>query len=238
MPHMYKHILDYYLTRAKASYSQHGIFAFYKHVLTALGFLHFDRSLVFLYLDLNTLSTTSLRHYTFTIATIDEVYNSNNYNDYWFQKAEALSRLRCGHRLFILKDNNKILYYLWTEQHCACITSFDLTFRLPNHICYITGIYTLPEFRNRGIAFRIKKEICHYLKQIGITHLIEVVDPINTKALSIDRHLGFREYQTITYSRFWIFRYFRINKHSSHEKRHFFTVFKTPEWIWKLFLPF
>ena len=55
-------------------------------------------------------------------------------------------------------------------------------------MAYISGISTSPEYRKRGIAFRLKKQICEYLKREGYSQLIEVVDPENKTAINIDKN--------------------------------------------------
>jgi ribosomal protein S18 acetylase RimI-like enzyme len=168
--------------------------------------------------------------------TKEDIEKEQKYNDYWFRKEDAIYRLQNGHRLFVLKENGRIVFFLWAEKKQSTISWFDLHMHIPQDMIYITGVYTIPEFRNRGIAYKLKREIFHYLKKEGIKNLIEVVDPSNATALKMDKKIGFREYQIVYYKRYWFIRCFCVRKHRSNQQRTFISVFKTPEIIWKAFL--
>jgi GNAT superfamily N-acetyltransferase len=234
--HMFQEI-ELQIQKTFDYYKQQGPLQFIKRFFGKLGFEHFNRSLIFLVLDLKDIPDDVERTYSFHIATIDDIQKEQDYNDGFFSKEKATYRLRNGHRLFVLNKNASMVYFLWTEQIEAAVWWFDdLPVHLPQDMVYISGVYTQPEFRNRGIASELKREIFHYLKKEGFNHIIEAVHPANPKALRIDRRLGFREYQTVHYKRYWHIRHYTVQKFNSNERKTFITLFKAPKDIWKTFL--
>jgi ribosomal protein S18 acetylase RimI-like enzyme len=215
---------------------KHGFLQSLKHVFERLGFVSFNRTLIFLVLKFNDIPNDISESYSFHIASTDDIQKEQNYYDSWFTKQEAIKRIQSGHRLFVFERNEKMVYFLWVELNSAAIGYFDIRFHISDDMVYLTGAYTLPEFRNRGIASKLKKEIFHYLKKEGFNDMIGVVDPLNTTALGIDKRLGFKEYQTINYKRYWHIRHYNVQKYNSDERKTFITLFKAPKDIWKTFL--
>jgi len=219
-------------------YKQHGLSESIKRFFEKLGFEHFRRTLLFLVLDLKDLPDNVQRPYSFHIETADDIQEEENDNyGLSITKKKARDRLQKGHRLFALKEDSRMAYVLWAELKRADVWWFDnLPIHLPHDAAYISGAYTMPEFRGRGIASKLKKEIFHYLKKEGYKTLFAVVSPINTTAVKINKRLGFRAYQIVRYSRYWHIRHYSVQKYDSDESRAFITLFKAPKDIWKTFL--
>jgi ribosomal protein S18 acetylase RimI-like enzyme len=217
-------------------YKQHGVLSFLKRMFVSFGFEFFDHAVIFMVLDLNDIPDDIKEPYSFYQATVADVQQAEDYNDGWFAKKEALSRLQNGHRLFVFKEKETTIYFLWAETKKVTLNWLAMDLSIPEDMLYISGAFTLPEFRNRGIASKLKKEIFHFLKKEGIKKLIGVVIPSNTTALLIDKKLGFKEYQTITYKRYGYFRHYKVQKFNSGECKTFITLFKAPKDIWITFL--
>lgn len=217
-------------------YRQHNLFEFIKHFFRKLGFENFSKTVIFIILDVSNIPNDIKKPYSFSPITIDEMQNDEYYSEYFFTKREIIGRLQKGHRLFELKENDKLAYLLWVEQGNVTITDFKLPLHIPRHMAYISGGFTAPEFRNRGIASKLKKEILCYLKKQGVKQILGVVSPSNTTALLIDKKLGFKEYQTLNYKRYWHLRHYAVQKFNSDERKTFITIFKPPKNIWKTFL--
>ena len=218
--------------------TQYSFLQFFKIIFQRLGFMCFKRSLIFLHLDLNNLTNDLEQPYSFFMPVTADIEKSKCYYGNLFSLQTAVHRLQCGHLLFVLKDKDKdkFIYYLWAEKNDATIYWFDLRFKIPQNMLYITGIYTEPLFRNKGIGTKLKKEILHYLKGKGYRHVIEVVNPFNVAALSIDKKLGFKKYQIVTYKRYWHIKYFKVQKFDSENLKKLVALFKTPQDLWKTFL--
>lgn len=221
-------------------YKQHGLLEFTKRLIDQLGltFIISTRSVIFVKLDLNNMPTDCNDPFSFLIATADDIQKELVYNDGWFTRETAISRIQKDHRLFVFKENEKMIYFLWTDLKNVRINWLDLNFNIPEDMLYLTGAYTIPEYRNRGVAYKLKTEIFQYLRKEGFNHIIGVVDPTNTVALKIDKRLGFKEYQTVYYKRYWFLKYYCVNKYNSDQQKRFVgvTVLKSPDIIWKAFL--
>ena len=215
---------------------KHGFLQSLNHVFERLGFVSWNRTLIFLVLKFNDIPNDISGTYSFHIASTDDIEKEEDYYDGWFSKQEAINRVQSGHRLFVLEQGGKLVYYAWIELKTVAIRYFDLRFDIPDDMVYFTGAYTSPEVRNRGIASKLKNEIFHYLKKEGFNGMIGVVDPLNTTALGINKRLGFSEYQTVSYKRHWHIRRYDVRKANSGEHKTFVSVFKGPKDIWKTFL--
>lgn len=214
-----------------------GLFHVLKLVLSNLGFVHFTRSLVFLKLDLAELPMSSRADFNFDILNADDIKNESEFDNGYFSKEQSIYRLLNGHKLFVLRKDQRIIYYLWAEYKNASVWWFDnMPLCLEEDAALISGAYTIPEFRGQGIAITLKKEIFAYLKNMGIKYLIGVVHQNNIIALKIDKKLGFKEYQKIDYSRYWHIRRYKVQDFNSKEIKNFVTILKAPKDLWKTFL--
>lgn len=232
--------IELLMDKTIAYYKQYGILQFLKRFFGVLGLVPFSRTIIFIVLDLKDYTYDRKKPYSFHLATIEEMQNEQEYQDYMkrcgFTKKEIIYRLQKGLTLFILKENNKMVYFLWMEKKNAVIKGFHMPLHLPQEIVYSSGAYTLPDYRGKGIASKIKKEVFHYLKEEGVKKVLGVDMPENTVALRINKKLGYKEYQTVTYKRYWYIRYYTVQKYSSSEYKTFITLFKAPNDLWKTFL--
>jgi len=225
------------LLNSYAYYKKKGFLSLVILTLQRLGFQHFDRSLIFFALDLEQLTDGSKQSYTFSTLTQEEIRNNPKYDDGFFSKRRALYRLKKGHRLFVLREGDGLAFYVWIEVNVARISWFNhLPVNLPKNMAYMAAVYTPPQFRNRGIASRIKNEVFRYLKEDGYTKIIEVIHPNNAVALKVDKNLGFIEYQTMRYRRYWHLKIYTIKKANSQEVKTTLSVFRSPKNIWRTYL--
>lgn len=222
--------------RAMNYYNQHGLLQFIKRLLDGLGFQCFHRKLIFVHLDLTNIQHKFEESYSFSIVTKGDIQYKQDYNDGWYDKKTAINRIKNGHCLFVFKKEGKMIYFVWIEKK-ATIRWFNLHFNLPSDMVYQTGEYTVPQYRGKGLPSKIKKEIYNYLKKDGINHVVAVIDPLNTISLKINNSIGFKEYQIVDYKRFWLFRYYCVQRYNSSQYKTFIRVFKSPEYLWRVFLP-
>jgi len=222
--------------KATKYYNQHTILQFIKRILDGLLFQCFQRTLVFVHLDLKNIQSKLEESHNFSIATVDDIQYQQDYDDGWYDKKTAIERIENGHRLFVFKEKERMIYFVWIENKVT-IKWFNLHFDLPSDLVYHTGEYTLPQYRGKGIPSKIKIDVYNYLKKDGIKHVICVIDPLNTISLKINKRIGFKEYQIAVYRRFWLFKYYRVQKYNSSHYKTFICVFKSPEDLWQVFLP-
>lgn len=216
-------------------YQQFGMLQFSKRILDRLGFQYFERSLIFLLADLDKLSIAQKKPYSFRLATKEDLEKETDYKDGWYTKEAALKRIHEGRRLYIWKDGDKIIYYLWAEPKDATVAWFDLNFRLPRDTVYCTGSYTIPEYRKRGIATRLDAEILCSLKEEGMKYVLGVVEPSNKASRAVNDKIGIIEYQTVHYKRRGHIRIFRVSEMNSGRQKTFISAFQTPSTIWNVF---
>jgi len=227
------------IANAGNHFKRYGLLSFIKTSFTHLGFQFFDNTLIFFVRDLETLKNSIRQDYSFSAFSVEDIESGRyDYDDGFFNKRKAIYRLKLGHRLYVVKIDNKLASYLWVEQVGATVWWFnDLPVNMPKNMAYISAEYTPPEFRNKGIAPRMQSEILHYLKENGIRRVIAVVHPKNTISLKLQKWLGFRDYQVIRYRRFWLIRYYMITKTDSSESKKVITLFRSPKSIWRTYLP-
>ena len=218
-------------------YKHQGLLQFIKHFFNKLGFEHFSRTLIFLVLNLKNIPHDIKEPCDLSIITIDDIEKIRDYNNGVFTKDEAVYRLQKGHTLFFSKESNKMTCSIWIEQQNAAIWWFNnLPLNLPEAAAYMSGLNTSPEYRRKGFASKLKKEVSLHLKKEGVSYLIEGLHPANKPALLMDKKLGFKEYQTIIYKRYWYIRHYTVQRFNSDERKTFITFFKAPKDIWKTYL--
>lgn len=224
-----------YFTRSFNYLKQQGPLRFARHLLQQMGFCFYRRTLIFFHLALDHIPEDPPQSYTFSILSKRDVEKEANYFDGWFNRKEASKRLARGNRVFSLKRDNRIIFSLWAETQRVRIPWFQLTFDIPKDTVYTTCLYTTPELRGNGIAYGMKSEILQYFKTNAVKHNFLVIDPSNRLSIKLNEKLGFKEYQRVYYTRYWIVKYFRVTKSDSDQTRTFLSLFKSPHSIWKTF---
>lgn len=232
-----KDIVRTELNKAIKYYKDNGLLKFARRVLNRLGFVQYNRNLIFVHLNLDNIVDALNEPYAFHLATIEDVKKEENYFDNLFTKEEAIKRIKNGHRLFVFKLNDKIVYYRWIEYKKVKINWFDIEFEIPPAFVYSTGLYTAPELRRTGLAYRLTKQINHFLKNEGVRNLFAVVNPENSAAIKYQKKIGVKDYQFVNYKRYWFLRYYKVKKINSYKQKVFISIFSLHNSdLWKCFL--
>jgi ribosomal protein S18 acetylase RimI-like enzyme len=216
-------------------YKKKGIIGVFRAILKYLGFKH-PEHLSFMYLKLSELSEQSTSKPVFKIITIQDIENTKNLDDGFHSRKEIIKKLEKGDLLFVHLENNNIAYYVWIEQKNISIDFFK--FDLPNDITYLSGEFTVPEYRGKGIAKRTRLEIFRFLKENGFKYIILVVNPKNISAVKLNKSCGFIEYQYISYRKFAYLLYYEIKSTFTGEVKKFKGFKKPVEDVWKVFADF
>lgn len=217
-------------------YKQHGFLKVLKRFLEKIGFRFFKRSVFLIKLDLNSVPIDLEVPHPVVIATKEDIQKDRDYYDSWFTKEEALARLEKGCLLFVIKENNKMVSSEWVEFKKVKITFLDLLFHIPEDVAYMTGRYTDPAFRGKGLATKVDKGIFQYLRKQGYNYTLGITDATNNAALGLNRKTGWEAYQLVNYRRYWFIKYFCVKKCNSDDYKIFITLFRAPEKMWKVFL--
>ncbi len=216
-------------------YRKKGIIGVFRATLKYLGFKH-PEHLSFMYLNLSELPEQSNSKPVFKIITNKDIENAKYLNDGFHSRKEIIKKLEKGDFLFVHIENNNIVYYVWIEQKNISIDFFK--FNLPNDIAYLSGEFTVPEYRGIGIAKRTRQEIFRYLKENGFKYIILVVNPRNIPAVILNKSCGFIEYQYISYRKFAYLLHYEITSTFTGEVKYFKGFKKPEEDVWKVFAGF
>ncbi|MEW6188185.1 MAG: GNAT family N-acetyltransferase [Thermodesulfobacteriota bacterium] len=216
------------------------ILKMFRKVFNTLGIKFFKRSLIFSIKDLEKVPINFHGEYNFSVAKEEDLLNESDYDDRWYGREKALERIKKGHMLFIYREKGKIVYFHWVDVKEVNVEWFDLRFRIPSDMVYRTGLYVPPEYRRKGLAFKFREEITHYLKKQGFRFTLSVKNTKNTPVLELSKKSGdtaARQYQIVHYYRLWFIRWFRVEKINSNDHKNIIAINKTPEKIWNIFLP-
>lgn len=99
----------------------------------------------------------------------------------------------------VLKPEHMMIVPIVCERHGAFIAYFgqipvayQLIVKLSEVFCYMAEIYTLPEYRGRGIAPYLKWFTCHVLhKMWGSQVFLRIVRADNRPSLRVGEKVGF-----------------------------------------------
>lgn len=233
-------IIDYIsikIHRAKLYYKNRGMVQFIVEIFRQLGFELFNYRIIFAILDLNDLPDQGDKENscTFHTATIDELRNEENYLNERYPLKETIYRIKQGHLLFVQLVDGRMVNFLWVVRKNACLDWFCMPLNVPPNMVYEYGGYTIPEFRGRGFASRNKKSAFHHLKREGVRYVLAALVPNNLVARHIHKKMGFVEYETVHYRRFWHIRYYTVEKTDATDRKSYISLFKTPKNLWSTF---
>lgn len=217
-------------------YKQYGFWDCVKRVFNRLGFVYYNRNLLFFHMELTNTTDEFIEPYTFHVATIDDIQKEQNYYDGLYTKEHAIQLLQNGNRLLLLKVNEKIATYQWLEFKKVKIKWLDLHFDIPKYFAYYKSTYTIPELRGTGLGLKTNNKVLHSLKKEGFNHLVNAIDPTNTASIKLCAKVGFKEYQRVHYRRYCHLRYYHVIKANSQCSKKFITLFKSPKNLWKIYL--
>ncbi len=165
----------------------------------------------------------------------DDIEQIDEYCDGWFKKDEALRRLEQGRVLFVVKEDEKMAFYQWLEFTKVDIPYIDLSFSIPDDTAYMAYIYTVPDYRGKGIASNAKPLVLNYLREQGYRRILLVITPENAASQRVNKKAGFKEYQTIFYLKLLFLKYYRVKDYGTNRKKRFWHITGTDQELWKTF---
>ncbi|GAK56882.1 predicted acetyltransferase [Candidatus Vecturithrix granuli] len=159
----------------------------------------------------------------------------DQYCDGWFPKEEALRRLEQGRVLLVVKDRETNTFYQWLEFSKVDIPYLDLSFSIPEHTACMAYIYTVPEYRGRGIASRAKLPVLQYLREHGYYRIFLMIKPDNAPSQRVNKKAGFKEYQTVFYLKLCFLKYYSVRDCETNRKKIFWGTTAVDQELWKTF---
>lgn len=154
----------------------------------------------------------------------------------WITKNIALRWLNernCA--FFALKDKNKIICYQLIEFKKANISLFELSETIPDKTVYSFALYTVPEYRGRGVALQLKLFVLQYLKEHGYQRAFLVIAPDNAASQTVNKKVGCKEYQIVIYRRLLFLKYYCVKDHDTLRKKRIWCFEKTELGLWNTF---
>ncbi|NPA23604.1 MAG: GNAT family N-acetyltransferase [Crenarchaeota archaeon] len=150
----------------------------------------FRKCFLVMSLDKNSFRKIPPRVENVVIRKID-LDNKNDYNMFktflekYFKISEDYIKYFKNDRIFAAVRDNEIL------------SIARICLILPE-TCLIAGVFTIPEFRGRGLAGAVLSSLCENALQLGIIPFL-FVDHENAPAIRLYRKLGFRSHITMPY---------------------------------------
>jgi len=129
----------------------------------------------------------------------DEVDEYNAFYP-WTGRSEALRRLRSGgHECFTARYEGRLVSADWASTVSTYARSLHCVFPLLEGDVYTYEMYTLPEFRRRGIATAIKVSILRHYCQAGCNRFLNLISPNNLASIKNNERLGYRQVGLVEY---------------------------------------
>lgn len=218
---------------------------FFERLAEYVGFRFYIKTLIFFEIDLQQTFITNpdAQEVDFLKVKPKDLEFIGGYHDGWFDREQALQRLKEGHLLFVIKDRQDMAFFQWIELYKSKIPSLDLSsFPLSEKTACMAYIFTKLEYRGRGYASKAKPLVLDYLREYGYHDVFLVIAPENTISQRVNKKAGFKEYQTITYRKIFfrksvLFRYYLVKEYATTRKKIYWYISKSkfePK-LWKKF---
>ena len=101
-----------------------------------------------------------------------------------------IQRLKDGHFCFGLVKDNRVVAFGWVNPHEG--RSGLCRFPLEPNEAYYYDLYTLHDYRGRGLALYLRHETYRHLTQMGLSKYYSVIDALNTPAVKFKKKLRAR----------------------------------------------
>lgn len=204
---------------------------------TWLGGTHGTRSLVFLQWDPPSESASEGNDADIRRVTPAEIRSWPDKADGWYTREAALGRMARGCELFVLRHEGRDACFGWVERERGEIRWIRLPLSLPPEVAYLTALFTVPEFRRKGLARRTWIGLSRYCRRMGASRLFVVIDPTNEVSLRLHRSMGFRDYQRIDFSRVLFVNCYRVRSTETGELTVWVGPSDGPAALWRSFWP-
>lgn len=156
--------------------------------------------------------------------------------DGWLTKNQALRRLTERNCILLaLTNGNKIVCYQWSEFTLANFPRLGLLMSIPDNVVYSLAMYTVPEFRGKGLASKLKLLQLQFLKKKGYQRVFNAIASNNIVSQIVAKKYGFKEYQTVIYRRILFLKYYCTKDYGSNKRKRFLYIKGIDQKLWKHF---
>jgi RimJ/RimL family protein N-acetyltransferase len=106
---------------------------------------------------------------------------------------------------------------------------------IPDKVAYSLGMYTVPGFREKGLASKLRLRQLQFLKRHGYQRVFLAITPNNLASQKVSRKCGFKEYQTVIYRRILFLKYYCVKDYNTNKMKRFWYIQGIDQKLWKTF---
>lgn len=225
------------LQRQIERYKKHGLLSTLIHLLKQ--FIHWKSNTVIFYeIDLEKTDFPKIEQnseFTFLKLQHDDIAGSK-YIGLQIPEKEALERFQKKNMLFAAVKNNLAVSQNWSEPYEADVWGIKLKIKLPESTIYTSRLYTISEYRGKGLATKTKLYMLKSLKDLGFRRTFLVTGEKNKVSQAVNRKFGYKSYQKVNFHRiFYFLRVFIVRECDTSRKNSILKIRKTDRKIWDMF---
>jgi len=122
---------------------------------------------------------------------------------------KAKERFEMGHICIVADMHGDFVHLKWVAFNEAYVSALERKLRISSNSAYMYDSYTVPEYRELGIARKATRKAFSYLYERGIRKVYACIHHNNFPSLRAAHKVGFREIGKITYTRIFKLRLYR-----------------------------
>jgi RimJ/RimL family protein N-acetyltransferase len=218
-------------------YKQHGLWKTLIHQLKTIIY-YGSNTIIFFELDLeNSDFKTIDSNSEFKYITLNQDnYKNSEYIGWEISENEAFIRFQKGYILFAAVKHNILASQNWSESNKAEIWGLKLKVKLPKNTIYTSRLYTIPDYRGKGLATKTKLYMLKSLKDYGFKKAFLIIAEENKVSQAVNQKFGFEPYQKIKFYRLlYFFRFYVVKEYDTNHKISILKIRKTDSKIFDMF---
>ncbi len=170
------------------------------------------------------------------IALNQSNYKNSEYIGWEISENEALMRFRKGYILFAALKDKILISQNWSEPNKAHISALKIETCLPKGTIYTSRLYTIPDYRGKGLATKTKLYMLKSLKDYGFKKAFLIIEEGNKVSQAVNQKFGFEAYQKIKIYRFLYFlKIYIVREYNTNQKNSILKIRKTDRKIFEMF---
>jgi RimJ/RimL family protein N-acetyltransferase len=225
------------LQRELEYYKKHGLWKTLIHQLKTIIYYE-SNTIIFFELDLENSDFKKKygnSEYKFITLNQDN-YKNSEYIGWEISGNEALIRFQKGYILFAALKDNILISQNWSEPNKAIIEGLKLKIYLPKSTIYTSRLYTIPDYRGKGLATKTKLYMLKSLKDYGFKKAFLIIEEGNKVSQAVNQKFGFEAYQKIRFYRFIYFlKVYIVREYNTNRKVSIIKIRKTDSKIFDMF---
>jgi ribosomal protein S18 acetylase RimI-like enzyme len=232
--------IRYKIQKIREYYKEYGLWKLVHYLFSRIGII-IKREYHFVELKLSDIIPYKINNSNFNLEFVCVKKKDFEHFDFpsvdgRLTKNEALRRLtETNCILLALTNGNKIVCYIWYELTMAHIPFLGLSVSIPDKTAYTLAMYTVPEFRGKGLASKLKLLQLQFLKQHGYKRVFAVIRSNNIASLKVVKKYGYKTYQIVIYRKILFLKYYCVRDYDSNKRTRFWYIKGEDHKLWKHF---